>query len=174
MAGVLVAAQGDLLLSSSLEVSPGTALGNLPVESKGSFTAVYEGEGVVFQYEFYPQTAMPGQFTLWHASVRDQSAGINYQAFALEDPLPLVILPILGAVAGVTWLVKRHHKADKSAAEIIRDTVKQANEKGDPVQLSQESESQINVFGIKFKAKSKFTVSVPEKSATSVRENPAT
>jgi hypothetical protein len=167
MAGVLVAAQGDLLLSSLLDVSSDEGLEGVLIDSHGVFTAVSDGEQENFQYALDPVviTEWAHRFTLWHGSITDDIQGIRYQSFALEDPFPLIILPIAGAVAGVSWLWRRHAKQDKSAGETIKDSVELAKTEGRSVHIVQESDSEVSVAGLRFKAKSKFEVDIGERPA---------
>jgi hypothetical protein len=164
MAGVLVAAQGDLLLSSSLEVSSDAGLEGVLIDNHGVFTAVSDGEQENFEYTLEPLviTTTTNQFTLWHGSITDTARDVRYQSFALEDPFPLLILPIVGAVVGVSWLWQRHANQDKSAGQVIKDTVEQARVEDRPVRVVQESDSEVSFFGIRFKARSKFEADIGE------------
>jgi hypothetical protein len=165
MAGVLVAARGDLLLSSLLEVSGDAPFGDNYFEDDGVFEALSDGESEIFRYEFGSQeTASP--FTLWHASIISETTRLRYQSFALEDPFPLIILPIAGAVVGVQWLWRRHAKQDQSAGQMMKDSVDQARAEGRSTRLVQESESEVSFMGLKYKAKSKFQADIGERPAT--------
>jgi hypothetical protein len=166
MAGVVLADSGRVLLSSSLDIGWRSAPGDVALGDDGVFTAGLDGALEEFQYRLR-SNELESSFTLTSADIAVRRTGIQYKAFALDDPIPLLVLaPIAGAVVGMAWLWQRHAKQDKSAGATIKDLVEKAGKDNRKVDFSYETESEVTMpGGFKVKAKSKFEARTGEAPA---------
>ncbi len=166
LVGVVVFQDLVLQVETTLDVPLSEAVASTDIPTQGNFTYESDGEAEAFTYSLR-STETGHHYRLWHGTIVSKQADIQYQAFASEDPVPLLVIGgIAAGAAGLAWLWRRHERQDKAAIETLQEVARRGLDEGRTVDIEYEAESELTLpLKGKVHGKSKFRVRVGERPA---------